>query len=244
MPGSGPQRITTEQNIARSLTRRRVQNRATDSGSASGPAVRRCAPGPSSRARRAPARSSSSSCGHGRARDLASQQLDDHAAHRLDRLAHGGQRRLGAVHERGVVVADDRDVGGHALPGRRTARIAPRAMRVARAHDARDAGRRAGGSRRPGRPRASTASARRGSPSRAIRVAAGDAGARHRACGCDGTWSAGPSSRPIRRWPSESRWPIACSIATASSQATRGKPRPSMAALTSTVGSLRSRRRA
>ena len=53
----------------------------------------------------------------------------------------------------------------------------------------------------------------------------------------DGTWSAGPSEQPIRVWPSESRWPMACSAATASSHETRGKPRPSIAALTRTVGS-------
>ena len=37
--------------------------------------------------------------GTGDAADLADEQLDGHPAHRLDRLAHGRQRRLGAVHE-------------------------------------------------------------------------------------------------------------------------------------------------
>ena len=42
----------------------------------------------------------------------------------------------------------------------------------------------------------------------------------------DGTWSRGPTSSPIRVWPSEIRWPIACSTATASSHETRGNAEP------------------
>ena len=53
----------------------------------------------------------------------------------------------------------------------------------------------------------------------------------------DGTWSGGPASTPTRVWPSEMRWPSACSTATASSHETRGNPRPSIEAFTRTVGS-------
>ena len=60
----------------------------------------------------------------------------------------------------------------------------------------------------------------------------------------DGTWSAGPSTSPIRVCPSECRWPIACSTATASSQETRGKAEPLDRGVDQHVGSLRSASRA
>ncbi len=60
----------------------------------------------------------------------------------------------------------------------------------------------------------------------------------------EGMWSAGPARTPIRAWPSERRWPIACSTATVSSHDTRGNPRPSIDAFTRTVGRPRSASRA
>ena len=59
----------------------------------------------------------------------------------------------------------------------------------------------------------------------------------------EGTWSAGPSTMPIRSWPRERRCPYACSTATASSVDTRGKPSSSTPAFTSTTGRPRSVRR-
>ena len=97
--------------------------RAASSGRATGGRTRaRSSRGRRARARRAAPRPD------GRALDLADQQLDDHPAHRLDRLPHGRQRRVGAVHERRVVEADDRHVARArdsrpgAPPGSRRAR--------------------------------------------------------------------------------------------------------------------------
>ncbi len=45
--------------------------------------------------------------------DLVHEQGDRRLAHRLDGLPDRGQRRVGAVHEGGVVVPDHRDVAGH-----------------------------------------------------------------------------------------------------------------------------------
>ncbi len=57
---------------------------------------------------------------------------------------------------------------------------------------------------------------------------------------CEGTWSSGPSTMPMRVCPSEVRWPKACSTATTSSVARQGKLSSLIAALTSTAGSRRS----
>ena len=45
--------------------------------------------------------------------DLVDQHVDRRLAHQLDRLPHGGQRRVGARHQHAVVEADHRDVAGH-----------------------------------------------------------------------------------------------------------------------------------
>ena len=93
----------------------------------------------------------------------------------------------------------------------------------------------AAGPPRPGRPRRRTSCARRTrrAPERRPprRWPAAAASLRR-----DGTWSGGPSTSPMRSWPSECRCRDACSTATASSQETPGKPRLSTAALISTDG--------
>ena len=180
---------------------------------------------------------SSSSWVTGGAGDLADQQVDRRAAHRLDGLAHGGQRRLGAAHEGGVVVADDRDVVRHAEAGAAGGADGAERQRVARAHDAGDARRR---SRLPAacRPRASRRCGRRGrrrarGPARAMTHAPRRACARtargRSAPGPGRSWCA--QATPGARSPARS--------ATSSSQETRGKASSSIEALISTAGRLR-----
>ena len=196
-----------------------------------------------SRGRPARARRSSSSSGTARARDLADEQFDDQPAHRLDRLADRRQRRIRAVHQRGIVEANDRDIPGHRHAPRRAARIAPSAI----------------GSLAqmiPVTPRLEQPGRRGlGRLERVERV--GDLVGAERSPGARGDGSGGgelPARRHVVRsgrgaarsacGRARRRWPIACSTATASSHETRGKPRPSIDALTSTVGSLRSASRA
>ena len=156
--------------------------------------------------------------------DQPVQQLDGHPAHRLDRLAHRRQRRLRAVHQERVVEADHRHVAGHAVARlAATARIAPRAIgslahtiagdatgeqprrgRLGRLEREQHVGDVLGPELQPRPP------ARPARPRSSLRR--------------DGMWSGGPSRRPIRVCPSEIRWPIACSTATASSHETRREP--------------------
>ena len=135
--------------------------------------------------------------GDRRAGDLAHQQLDDHPAHRLDRLADRRQRRLGAVHQERVVEADDRDVARDACPARFGGADRAQRHEVAGAHDAGDAG------LEQARPRAACARLDRVPGARdcalgerqpgAWRIARAAASLRF-----DGTWSAGPASTRSR----------------------------------------------
>ena len=62
---------------------------------------------------------SSSSCWIARPATCLRTELDDHPRHRLDRLADGRQRRLGAVHQERVVEPDDRNIPGTLRPALR-----------------------------------------------------------------------------------------------------------------------------
>ena len=82
----------------------------------------------------------------GRAVELLEQQLAGVVAHGEDRLAHGGERRVGVGHQRAVVVADHRPVARHVAAPLAGAEDRAERHQVARRHD----GRRAGVEQRPG----------------------------------------------------------------------------------------------
>ena len=67
--------------------------------------------------------------------DLARQDLDRRAADRLDRLPDSGQRRIGAAHERRVVVADHREIGRNGETGPACRPDRAERERIARADD-------------------------------------------------------------------------------------------------------------
>ncbi len=165
----------------------------------------------------------------------------DHPAHRLDRLADGGQRRLGAVHEGGVVEADDRDVAGHAQarpagpPGSRPSAIGSLAQTMPG-----DAPVEQRDGRGLARPRASRARGRRRRRRGVEPGRRGDRLARAASLRRDGMWSRGPGAgrsacgRARRGGPSPARW------RPRRRTTTRGKRQAVDAALTRTVGRLRS----
>ena len=197
----------------------------------------------SSRGRRARARRAARRAATASPVDLADEQLDRGAAHRLDRLADGRQRRIGAVHERRVVVADDRDVVGHVqagaagAPGSRRAR-AGRWRRRSPVTPALDQPGRRGLAALEREQRALDRSRRARCPRACDRLRGAELAARRNVVGRP------EQQRRCARGRASSGARRACSIATASSVETRGKPRSSAAALTSTTGRLRSVRRA
>src|ERR1700749_3686540 len=166
--------------------------------------------------------------GDGNAFDLVDQHGDHGPAHGFDGLADRGQRRGGAGHQGRVLQADHRQVVRHGQAGPAGGADRAQGQLVRGADDAGDPGLDQAGAGGVAAPDGEQGVLARG-------AAAASAASLRRL----GRWSAGPMMAPMRVWPSEDRWPKACSLATTSSVETRGKPSWSTAALTSMTGTPR-----
>ena len=180
---------------------------------------------------------SSSSAGPARPPIWPTQQVDGGPAHRLDGLAHGGQRRLGAVHQRRVVEAHDRHVLRHVQPSAPRGPDRAERQRVAGADDAGDAGR-AAGAPRPGPLSSEYMACTTGRRLDAGRRSA-DAG-RRPACGWTARGRRAEHAARSACGRATIRWPMPAPRRPRRRTTRAGSRGRRWAALTSTVGRLRS----